>query len=862
MAKRSREPTSADADAPASALTANTNLPEPLTSFVGREPEIAAVTRLIADSRLITLTGAGGCGKTRLAIQIGRMALAGGDYPGGVWLVNLALLRDELLLPQFVAQALDLRLSSDQPLSDALSGWLQPRRVLLLLDNCEHLRAACARLARSLLATAARLKILATSREPLRIPGELVYPLPPLPVPTLPAPKSGRMADPMDYASVQLFVDRARASVPAFALSPENLDAVVSICRRLDGLPLAIELASRRVNVLTVQEIAAHLDDRFTLLAGAGEASDIPHHGTLRQAIDWSYESLGPVERTVLQRLAVFIGGCSLDTASQLCTGIDGLPTRAEGADRSRMLELVSSLVAKSLLLAETLGRSEARYSLLETIREYALEKLSEAGEADQVRNMHLDLFTARAEADVRGQDSPMLRVRNNNDLVEEHDNFRAALAWALESGRIETGLRLAVALHRFWLMGGYLAEGRTWLERLLSGVNGSTPSHTTAQALVSASRFAGLQGDRAIAAARLQEAMDIATRLGETGHADGVEMRQVGVVLAQTLTGRAGIARAAGDYSGAFKYLARSIHLYSKLGDRNSLAFTMQLQAITAIALDRYEVAGALLDRSLALVTAMGDAYGLALTLNYRGDLARCSGDYIRAQTAYEQSLSYLRKLRARRDIAGVLHNLAHTHLHKGGIEEAQALLRESLELHLEQANTQGIAECVVGFAAVAVALGLYAEAARLLGAAQALDSSRSMAMWPAARMEYDRTLLAVRTSLTEPQVAEMLSEGQWLSAEQAVALALSLGTGTSTEALGSGASEAPPRHLMQGGLSRREREVLTLIARGKSNAEIAAELVLSKRTVEKHIGNILGRQGLANRAQMVRWAIENGLA
>ncbi len=375
---------------------AHTNLPVQLTSFVGRRREMTEVKQLLSSSRLVTLTGASGCGKTRLALQVA--SAPGGMFGDGVWLVELASLRDPALTPDFVAQTLGVHPVPNQPLIDLLLSFVRPRRMLLVLDNCEHLITACAELAQALLSVAPNLTLLITSREPLALAGEMLYQVAPLSLPpgvdAIPAPWARSPAlTPQDVSSseaIQLFVERARAILPDFALTPENIPAITDICRRLDGIPLAIELASARASVLTVEQIAERLDDRFALLVSRHRTTHVPYHRTMRVAIDWSYDLLTAEEQVLLRRLAVFAAGFTLDTVAGICGG--------EGIAEGRTLDLLSSLVNRSLVVASTLGRVEARYRLLESIRDYALEKLDESREVQRLHDRHLDLFLARAE--------------------------------------------------------------------------------------------------------------------------------------------------------------------------------------------------------------------------------------------------------------------------------------------------------------------------------------------------------------------------------------------------------------------------------------------------------------------------------
>jgi predicted ATPase len=402
------------------------NLPVQLTSFIGREREIADVKRLLYSSHLITLTGANGTGKTRLAIQIANSVSE--SFADGVWLVDLAPLREPALVPQLTAEALGLRPIPDQPLLETLLKFVQPKQLLLILDNCEHLNEACAQIAQELLSQAPALRILATSSVALAIAGETIYLVSGLDSPVFGGePMRHGQSHPdlqelMRYDAIRLFVERARSTSPNFNLTSENAWSTIETCRRLDGLPLALELASARVNVLTVQEIVTRLNDRFALLTSSQRRGIEPRHYTLRAAIDWSYALLPMDEQILLRRLAVFEAGCTLDTAEAICTG-------EEIGERST-LDRISSLVSKSLVVADTIGRTQARYRLLETIREYALGKLDEAGETKQLRDRHLDLFLARAEEAAPKLDEAYQQLWLNW-LEGEHDNLRTALAWS-----------------------------------------------------------------------------------------------------------------------------------------------------------------------------------------------------------------------------------------------------------------------------------------------------------------------------------------------------------------------------------------------------------------------------------------------
>jgi predicted ATPase/DNA-binding CsgD family transcriptional regulator len=810
-----------------------TNVPVQLTSFIGRERELTEIKRLVSTSRLVTLTGAGGCGKTRIAIQIANTI--GDTFADGVWLVDFVPLREPALVPQLVAQAFGLRSAPDQPLNELLLKYSRSKQMLLILDNCEHLIAPITQLAELLLAMAPGLNILATSRQPLAVLGEMVYQVQGL---TLPMDDQATTWDPhilLKYDSIHLFIERARALSPQFTITPENASAIIEICRRLDGIPLALELASARVNVLTAQQIAVRLDDRFALLTSGQRTTLASHHHTLRAAIDWSYDFLTAQEQTLLRRLAVFEAGCTFDVARAVCS--------EDGFSEGHLLDLLSSLVDKSLVLSETNGRVEARYRLLETIREYALEKLEESGEASRLRDRHLDWFLARAEEIAPKLEGSSYQGLWLNWLDGEQDNLRAALAWSLQSRRIEAGLRLAVALVWYWRLHGSDVEIRTWLERLLEQSDETVPLVVRANATIFASQTAAALSDSAAATAHGRAAVALCETMGEAGKP----------LLANALVGLSRAAQATGDWATGREFGERAGTIFRERGDMFGWVFTLFGQAEGSLALGNYAKARAAIEEGLAIAQDVNNPYLLALAINVLGDLERFEGNYVRAQAAHEQSLAGLRQIGAARDQAAVLHNLAHAHLHLGELVQAHKYFCESVSMQQEQDNTQGIAECLIGFGAMASVAGMPAQAARLLAAAVALGGKTVLVQWPAERMEYEYYLSALRAQLTEQELEDAQTQGRMLTIEQAIEYALSLPL-------------VPPARASKvrdevGGLTEREREVVALIGQGMTNGEIAAQLVLSKRTVEKHVANILSKLELTSRAQIVRWALEHHL-
>jgi len=816
------------------------NLPVQLTSFIGREREIADIERLLFNSHLVTLTGTGGSGKTRLATQIANTL--GKSFADGVWLVDFAPLHEPALVPQIVAHTLGLRPATDEPLMETLLDFTQSKQLLLILDNCEHLIGACAQLAQELLSQNPELRILATSREPLAITGEMIYPVSGLSWPSDIESLDGNPQDLMRYDAVRLFVERARAISPNFSLTPENIWPTVEVCRRLDGLPLALELASARVNVLTVHEITLRLNDRFALLISGQRRGLEPRHHTLRAAIDWSYDLLIPDEQALLRHMAVFEAGCSLDMLESICTG--------EMLPKEPILDLISSLVSKSLVVAEVTGRAQVRFRLLETIREYLLEKLALAGENELWRDRHLNLFLAKVEegAPKLGGTYQQLWL---NWLEGEQDNLRAVLTWALEKGangvpdskRIEAGLRITSAVVLLWQIRGNAQEGLGWFERLLAQADDSISPVVHVNAIVSASFLALFLGNGQASLEYGREAVRIAEAAGDEGKA----------ILGFALAGLASGAKAVGDYLTAFPTGERALQLFRESGPPLYLGMALISQGEIALQLGNYAIARERLSESLTLAQNNGDTYRIAHTLNMQGDLARLEQNYPEAVSKYKQSEALLRELNAQQDLASVLCSLGFTGLFLGKIDRAQTLFRESLSIHQEKQNKRGMTDGLIGLAATAVMAGLPADGARLLAATVAITGMPAGSGWPATQMEFERYHNLVRAKLTDTEYQAEQAMGHILTIEQAVdyALNLSLSQGTMHSTIQT-----------QDGLTGREREIAALIGQGMTNGEIAAELVLSKRTVETHASHILSKLGLSSRAQIIRWAMDHGLA
>jgi non-specific serine/threonine protein kinase len=698
------------APAPAAADTpARGNLPHALSSLIGREQGQAAVRALLEAARLVTLTGAGGAGKTRLALAVA--AGLADRYADGVWLVELAALPEPGLVPGAVARALGLREEPGRAMLDTLAAYLRERHLLLVLDNCEHLLDICAALASALLRACPHLRLLATSREALGLTGEHLYRVPSLSVPDprhLPAPELAGT-----YEAVRLFVARARERRSEFALSAQNARAVAQICARLDGMPLAIELAAARVGAMSVETIAARLDDRFALLTG-GARDALPRQQTLRATLDWSYELLGTVERVLLGRLAVFAGGWTLEAAEAVCAG--------EGIDEGSVLDLLDGLAHKSLVQADEEVEGELRYRLLETVRQYGQERLAAAGEAVEVQRRHAQWFLAlaeKAEPQLKGAEQLAWLAR----LEREHDNLRAALRWIREAGDVVSALRLAGALSRFWEVSGRLSEGQTWLDDLLAlpAPEGPVALATRAKALQGTGVLAFRQGHYAQATRRAQGSLAVHRALGDTRGIAGA-LNTLGIVAIDQ-----------GDFARAAPLLEESLGLKRALGDRRGMAVALDNLAQVARHVGTPERASELLDQSLRLNRELGDMVSLATSLCNRGDLACDQRDYRWAADLYRESLALVE----RRGL-GFL-----------------------------------VAHCLEGLAQVVAVQGDLCGAVRLCGAAWEIRERVKSPRAPAERGGYEQLVARLRAALREDVFACEWTVGRALPLDQAITYA-----------------------------------------------------------------------------------------
>jgi predicted ATPase/DNA-binding SARP family transcriptional activator len=755
------------------------NLPAALTSFIGRQRELATLRVLLGPDhapaagvgpagraqggRLLTLVGPGGVGKTRLALALAEELLE--VYPDGVWLADLSSLPagaslDDPLVTRTVAAALSVCEEATRPLLATLIESLRVRRLLLVIDNCEHLLPACAALVAALLTACPALRILATSRETLGVAGEQPWSVPPLA-----QPEAGTSPERLTEAdAVRLFLARARVQQADLEITAGNAPALVAICRQLDGLPLALELAAARVGVLSVVEIAARLQEGMHLLS-RGPRTAPARQRTLRATLDWSYGLLAEDEQRLLRRLTVFAGGCTLEAAEAVCVD-EGAGDAAASRERlaaGQVLDALDGLARKSLLVAyEHLGA--CRYRLLETVRLYAAEPLEALGEGSAARNRHLAYFLDLAEASEPALRGPE-QARWLDRLEREHDNLRAALRWAQVSGQALLGQRLAGALGRFWYMRGYLTEGRAWLEALLSsagrGCSGREAGVARARALRAAGLLASEQGDYQVAVARYEEALPPLRALDD---ARGIAI---------TLNNLGNIADWQGDVARSQELYEESVGLLRAAGDESLLAGVLGNLGGQAIEHGDAARATAWLEECLALQRRIGDSDGIAKTLTNLADVARVRHDLGGAVALLEESVTIKRELGTRASLAFSLNSLAGVHAQLGDLERAGALYRESLDLRDELGDRRGLATCLEGLALVALGQRHPEQAARLEGAAAVLRQRLSAPQPPVERERHEQTVAATRLALGEAAFRVAWEAGGALSLEETIACA-----------------------------------------------------------------------------------------
>lgn len=812
------------------------NLPASLTPLIGRERERAAVGDALRDgARLLTLTGPGGIGKTRLALEAASgLVRSDAAFPDGVWFVELAPLTDPARLVQVVSGVFGLTAEAHRSQAEVLVDALRLRRVLLVLDNCEHLVSACADLAHLLLRACPRVAVLATSREPLKVLGETVQRVPPLACPD-PA-QSVTPRDLGDFDAVRLFLERAAAARGGFCLTEHNAPAVAQICSRLDGIPLALELAAARTSALSVGQIAARLDDRFGLLAHGVRAAPIRQQ-TLAGAVGWSYELLDEPDRRLFRRLGIFAGGWTLEDAEAVCGEPD------EPADR--VLDGLARLVDKSLVQAED-GPGQARwYRLLDTLRHFALERLAASGEEALVRERHLHWYCTLAEVA-----DDWLRWRRGLSWAEreqwlvritwEYANCRSAWQWAVECGdaaHVDEALRLAVGLFPYFWVTSTLPEGRDWLDRLLALHADAPPTAARARALAAAAKLAMHNGDDTVGR-RLAEAYLALPHVLWTQQSTAL----VHVTLAV-------VALRHGETGGARQHAAAGLILSRACGEVSAAMYPPYLASV-AVAEGNLDEAQDLYEEGLWEGRAEDFRLAIGMALEGLGRVARLRGDASLARTVLEEALAALRSVGPMPQTGLVLVTLGELALQQGDTAQARARWCQGLELAGALGHRHLLASVFEGAAAVVLdeersVTQATVEAVRLIGVAQHLRVTANVA--DADVTLATRALERAEAIFGRDALERRLTEGRAMTLEAAAEIARRALAERRSNAGSDGGVEM---------LTRREREVAVLLARGLTNRQIADALVISERTAEMHVGNLLSKLGLSSRAQAAVWA------
>lgn len=927
-----------------------TNLPEEPNSFIGREHELGEVCRLVASARALTLCGAGGIGKTRLALRV--LAALAEEFPDGVWFIELGDLRQPDLIVSRMAAAIGVDEERGRPLLDTLADALRPRRLLVALDNCEHLIDACARVCERLLASSSGLRLIVTSREPLHVAAETIWQVQPLSVPPADAATWGgvmggaamggaamrgaAMGGGRTYEAIRLFTDRAAAAQPGFAIGPANAAAAAALCRALDGMPLAIELAAAWVPVLSVEQITSRLVDRFELLITGGRTAP-PRQRTLRATIDWSHERLTTAEQVLLRRLSVF-AGWSLEMAEQVCSD-DGVPAAG-------MLDVIAALADKSLVVVEPEVLGQARYRLLDTIREYAAARLADAGESATFRRRLRD-YTLRVAEDNHAIGMAQIPApwSARVDVFRRYDvdggNAWQVLSRCLADADAETGLRICTAIRPCWIVRGSFAEGGEWMDSFLALDAPGLPARVRGPALVGRAQLA-LSSDPARAQAWAKEGLELCR----------VASEEFWTAAALNLLSE--IALHTGRTDEAAGYAQDALSAARATGDGWNEGYALGTRAGIAALRGKLRKAQQLAEASVGVMRRIDQQWGLARTLLGLGDLARLRADPGDARDRYLAALAILREIDSRPEIARCLAGLGRVALDQGATGPARQHLAESIRLSHSTGARIGVARGLEAFAALAVQEGRPDRGVQLTAAASALREAAGLPAQSGARTQQ---FLAPARGLGERVIRQLWAQGRAMTGDAAVTLALDPrhsaaaaggrhgdraggdgadggqaddrvggtwagdGAGGGVTAVGKtavggspgepgpyagpggagpqagpgepGPDAAPggagpgrdgsytgtggsrpgepgrdadltaagnrgPAATLPGILTPREREIVALVAVGRSNKAIAAELFISPATAARHVANILAKLGFTSRAQVAAWAAE----
>ena len=765
------------------------NLPVQLSTFIGRKREITKIKQLILAHRLVTLTGAGGSGKTRLSLIAVQELM--GKFEHGVWFVDLASLEDASLISDKIASTLGVHKGSKEDALESLITYLSKRNLLLILDNCEHLVTACAEITESLLQKCPELQILTTSRELLGIPSEVTWVVPPLSLPNqVSSSKSANQKNGIkqvqDSESVQLFVERASSKNPDFELTADNCESIAEICNRLDGMPLAIELAAAQARSLSVQEIAQRLDQRLQFLTSGSRNAPLRQR-TLMAAIDWSYALLTTKEQVMLQRLSIFAGGATLEAAESICSG--------EEIESAEVVETISHLVDKSLVTAKRHERGETRYRLLETIREYALEKLTESQDKVNVQNKYLEYFVRFAEEGNR-------KIKSAEQIVwyawleDEYNNLHAALRWALESKNREAGLRLSTGLVYFWFVHGHVMENVIWLEKFL-GQKQNVPTVLIAWALLN----------------------------------HGVMLR----------------ASTKDDDDKSTLLYEESLRMFRDLDDRRGIAYALNMMGLIGLEKKEPVKTEKLLSESLALQKELGDPWGIAFTMQNFPPLALQKNDLVKAKEYAEETVFWFERAGDQRGVARSLGDFADIARLEGDLTRAASLHTQALSQVFQLGDRRAVTHILECLVVLSAEQRKYGRAALLLGGANALREDLGIPYRGNEYEDYHQTVTAIQKNLSESNFNQAVSKGRGMSLEEIIDYVM----GDTNPLMTKPAITAEENAWFQ--LTARERDVMRLLAEGHSNLEIAQKLFLSEKTIRNHISNIYRKLQITSRGEAI---------